>query len=80
MANLKPGFGAGMTQGNVILHESAHAMALEHTHAKHQVMNPVLTSATPKGFGRGDLAGLKKLGRPAGCIAVPAGLSLADLT
>ena len=80
MASTKPGFGRGVTQGNVILHELGHATGLEHVSAKGALMNPTLTSSTPSGFGPGDLAGLKKVGSPGGCVKVPTAVGIADLS
>lgn len=76
---LRAGYGAGRTQGNVILHELAHASGAEHVHTTDEQMNPVLTAAAPNGYAAGDRAALRRLGRPAGCITVPAGVSLHDL-
>jgi hypothetical protein len=79
MAATKPGFGRGVTQGNVILHELGHATGLEHASAKSELMNPTLTSSTPNGYGRGDLAGLEKIGEKGGCVKIPAAVRVADL-
>ncbi len=43
-------------------------------------MNPTLTGKSPNGFGSGDLTGLKKIGRPAGCIKVPSAVTASDLS
>jgi hypothetical protein len=80
MATLKTGFGKGKTQGNVILHELGHATGLEHVSSTKALMNPTLTSSSPNGFSAGDLAGLKKLGRSAGCITIPAIVRIPDLS
>jgi hypothetical protein len=70
MTTMKPGFGRGSTQGNVILHELAHASGLEHVSAKSELMYPTLLPSAPNGFGPGDLAGLKKIGKQGGCVKV----------
>lgn len=51
----------------VILHELAHVMGLDHVANYRQLMNPIL-SRTHTDYQSGDLAGLSKVGRPAGCI------------
>jgi hypothetical protein len=79
-ASLKPGFGKGQTQGNLLLHELGHATGLDHVASEAEQMNPKLSPALPKGYGRGDLIGLEKLGKKAGCIAVPPVVSIVDLT
>ena len=79
MASTKAGFGRGVTRGNVILHELGHATGLEHVSARSALMNPTVTSSTPNGFGPGDRAGLKRLGRSAGCVPVPGAIQVADL-
>ncbi len=68
---LSSGFGSGLSRGNLILHELGHVMGLDHTSSKEQLMYPTLTSATPKGFARGDRAGLARIGARAGCVEVP---------
>jgi hypothetical protein len=77
--SLKAGFGKGESQGNLILHELGHATGLDHVQSEAEQMNPELTWSAPKGYGRGDLIGLKKLGKEAGCITIPAVVSIADL-
>jgi hypothetical protein len=80
IASLKAGFGKGATQGNVLLHELAHATGLDHVASEAEQMHPKLTSSAPKGYGPGDLAGLKKIGKEAGCITIPTTISVADLS
>lgn len=70
----RPGFGAGLTRGNLLLHELGHVVGLAHTDDAGQLMDPVLSERTGAGFADGDLAGLALLGRAAGCIEVPTGL------
>jgi hypothetical protein len=77
---LKAGFGTGLRQSNVILHELGHASGLEHVSSRKEQMYPTLTSASPSGYAAGDLAGLAKVGKQAGCISVPSTLSLKDLS
>jgi len=69
LRNLRPGFGPGARRGNVLLHELGHVVGLGHVSNVRLLMNPATTSYTPNGFAAGDLAGLARVGRPAGCIA-----------
>jgi hypothetical protein len=66
--HLIPGFGIGPTWGPVILHELGHIMGLGHVPSTDELMNaqenPVVTD-----FGKGDLEGLKILGRHGTCAA-----------
>ncbi len=78
LAKLKPGFGAGRSQGDLILHELGHATGLEHTADHGQQMFATLTPAAPRGYARGDLAGLSKLGIRPGCIDIPARVNVKD--
>lgn len=74
---LAAGFGAGPTtgwlgtRGQLLMHEIAHAAGLNHARGTSQVMYPTMTRK-PAAFGAGDAAGLRKVGRAAGCF--PGGL------
>ena len=68
---LRPGYGAGLTRGNLVLHELSHVLGLDHVADRNQVMNPSLNTQTPDGFGPGDRAGLAQVGAAAGgCLRV----------
>lgn len=67
---LPPGFGPGTTDGEVLLHELAHAVGLGHVLDPTQVMYPQTTSSESE-FGAGDRAGLAAVGAPAGCHPAP---------
>jgi hypothetical protein len=64
--HLLPGFGFGPTWGPVLLHELGHIVGLGHVPSTSELMNatenPVVTD-----WGKGDLEGLRLLGRQAGC-------------
>jgi hypothetical protein len=64
----KVGFGAGRTQGAALLHELGHAVGLQHVNDTGQLMYPVILARAKAAYGKGDLAGLAKVGRKAGCI------------
>ena len=66
--DLDPGFGAGRTEGQVLLHELGHVMGLDHVDAEHQMMRPELTTVDATLYGAGDLTGLRRIGRRAGCL------------
>jgi hypothetical protein len=68
---LPSGFGPGATEGEVLLHELAHAVGLGHVLDPTQVMYPQTTNSESQ-YGAGDRAGLAALGRPAGCHPAPA--------
>ena len=80
---LAPGFGSpdgtgpigpsGVTWGRVVLHELAHVAGLGHTRDPTQLMYPETTEQTtrPARFAAGDRAGLRHLGRGAGCLRTP---------
>ena len=67
---LASGFGPGTTDGEVLLHELAHAVGLGHVLDPTQVMYPQATNSESE-FGAGDRAGLAALGAPAGCHPAP---------
>lgn len=64
-----PGFGSPGAQGPTVLHEWGHILGLDHVQEQGQLMEPSGGSMTD--LGPGDLAGLERLGRPAGCLDVP---------
>jgi hypothetical protein len=67
------GFGEGGTWGRVFLHELGHLVGLGHVARSDQIMFPEL--GVQKGradYHAGDLAGLRLIGRDAGCVATPA--------
>lgn len=68
---LPPGFGPGATEGEVLMHELAHAVGLGHVLDPTQVMYPQTTNSESQ-YGAGDRAGLAALGRAAGCHPAPA--------
>ncbi len=69
-SRLPSGFGPGSTEGEVLLHELAHAVGLGHVADPTQVMWTSTTNAESQ-FGAGDRAGLVALGRSAGCRPAP---------
>jgi hypothetical protein len=71
MTSLKPGFGRGLHRGNVMLHELAHTVGLDHVADRTQLMYPTLLKTAPDGYSPDDLAGLNRVGRPSGCITIP---------
>jgi hypothetical protein len=73
------GFGPGARRTNLLLHELGHAMGLQHVTDTRQQMYPSLRSTSPSGLAAGDLAGLAKVGRAAGCLNT-AYLPLKDLS
>ena len=66
--SLKPGFTAGPSVGALLLHELGHAVGLNHVALKSQIMYPTIGSWTRAWYHYGDLAGLRLVGRPAGCF------------
>jgi predicted Zn-dependent protease len=67
-ADYRAGFGSGETRGEVLLHELGHAVGLQHVSDRAQMMYPSAIPRARAAYGKGDLAGLKKVGKPAGCI------------
>jgi hypothetical protein len=84
-APLKGGFGPELgtgtgaighdevTWGRIILHELAHVIGLGHTRDKGAIMYPESAEQTsrPADFREPDKAGLRYLGREAGCLTTP---------
>jgi hypothetical protein len=69
MASLPAGFGAGATQGLVLLHELGHLAGLAHVTAADQLMQASPQSDSRAAlYGAGDLSGLARLGSSAGCV------------
>jgi hypothetical protein len=71
-SSLAPGFGGGLTTGDLLLHEIGHVVGLGHTADPSQVMYPDIVSRPTSAYGAGDSSGLARLGAGAGCIATPA--------
>jgi len=64
-----PGFGSPFVQGATILHELGHVLGLGHVRVQGELME--FAGGGMATFGPGDLEGLKKVGRPAGCLLPP---------
>lgn len=62
------GFGAGFTRGSLLMHEVGHAVGLDHAMKKYQIMGYDHVSLGAAQWGKGDLAGLRKVGRDRGCV------------
>ena len=70
---LDSGFGPGATWGRVFIHELGHLAGLGHVRASKDVMFDDLGVQTGRAeYHQGDLAGLRLLGREAGCLETPA--------
>ena len=67
----KAGFGSGRTRGELLIHELAHTVGLNHVSSSSQIMYPYMVSRSSANYASGDRAGLAKVGRAAGCITVP---------
>ncbi len=66
------GFGDGTTWGRVFIHELSHIVGLGHVARSDQIMFPELgVQRGPAEFHPGDLAGLRALGKEAGCTPTP---------
>ncbi len=66
------GFGEGTTWGRVFIHELGHIVGLGHVARSDQIMFPELGVQSGRAeFHSGDLAGLRLLGKEAGCLQVP---------
>jgi hypothetical protein len=66
-----PGFGAGATRGNLVLHEVGHLVGLDHVGDAGQLMFGSLSPSSPPGFQGGDRSGLLRVGAAGGCLRVP---------
>jgi hypothetical protein len=64
-----PGFAWPGAQGPVLLHELGHVMGLAHVPTAGEIMEESGGGITD--FGPGDLEGLRRLGREAGCLTTP---------
>lgn len=64
---LAGGFGKGYTWGEVVMHELAHVIGLDHVGAKSQVMYRAITGGAAR-WGAGDLNGFRKIGDTMGCV------------
>ncbi len=77
-APLHPGFTDPYALGPVLMHELGHVLGLGHVADGGQIMwsadepgSELFPVANVTDWGEGDLAGLEKVGRPAGCIHTP---------
>jgi len=57
-----PGFGDGMTRGNLYLHELGHVLGLAHVDDEGMLMNPTVGVSSPDGYAPGDRRGILALG------------------
>lgn len=74
------GFGTGLRRTNLLFHELGHVVGLQHVSDTRQQMYPVLTTRAPYAYAStGDVVGLKRVGRGAGCINT-SGLAMRDLS
>ncbi|MEY5144952.1 MAG: hypothetical protein RL745_319 [Actinomycetota bacterium] len=71
-SKLRAGFGSGTTRGGLLMHELGHVVGLNHARESSQLMYPVLLARSKAAYATGDLAGLSRVGRRAGCISIPA--------
>jgi hypothetical protein len=67
-ATLSGGFSVGSLRGKVLMHEIGHAVGLGHVSSTSQRMNHVITAGSTAGWGAGDLAGMRRVGLPRGCV------------
>jgi hypothetical protein len=58
------------TRNALYLHEIGHVLGLGHA-GRGQLMYPTLLNSGPSTYASGDRAGLKRLGKAAGCLQVP---------
>jgi len=64
----KANFGTGVRRGNLMMHELGHVVGLNHVSNVRLLMNPLLSSYSPKGYAVGDASGLTLVDSRAGCI------------
>ncbi len=66
------GFGEGTTWGRIFIHELGHLVGLGHVARSDQIMFPELGVQEGEAeFHSGDLAGLRLIGKEAGCLTTP---------
>ena len=65
----KSGYGSGLTRGALLLHEIGHAMGLGHVGATRELMYPTMLDREFSKYKDGDRTGLRRVGRPLGCVA-----------
>jgi hypothetical protein len=68
-AGAPPGFANPAAEGPTLLHELGHLVGLGHVKAPGEIMEPSGGGMTD--YGVGDLEGLHRLGRDAGCLPTP---------
>jgi hypothetical protein len=66
-AKLTPGFGAGQTEGALLMHELGHAVGLDHAKKPAEIMYPELGPHPVTMYGAGDYRGLTLIGHSRGC-------------
>lgn len=55
----------------ILMHELGHVMGLDHVSLPQDIMDPAGTVTPNQTWGPGDLAGLQKVGKAAGCLPEP---------
>jgi hypothetical protein len=65
---LRRWFAPGESAGALLLHELGHAVGLNHVGVRSQIMYPVIGPWSRAYYHSGDLAGLRLVGRAAGCF------------
>ena len=69
---MKTWFAPGASTGALLLHELGHVVGLQHVADIHQIMYPVFGSYSSGVYQAGDLTGLGRVGRHAGCMSTAA--------